>query len=680
VDAAVSGFDPSTARSAFDPSTATSAFDPSTAAPTTPLPGGIGFGSGGFGKTVTKAGKTIDNKLGTGIVYGHNHPFDSVMGVLGAPQRALQAVETGANPGKAFMDPKQGPKLTKAVKTKIGLQGQEDTGILSGSDLGHKLARGVADTGLDIVNDPLTFAPIGKAAKLAGKLVPGLEKGAKAVAEFAKETPIGQKLNPEEYLRGLTPEARASFEVGTNKSMQVVHDQKTAEDAIVKKHVAEIRAGHMPDEVAKLFHSRDKGVPTMDAWKEYFKDPRTGKLDFGKGTTPQEVIHALYSNRAPIFAGSDNVSKGLSGALGHMKDMGLLDDPGHVKPGLFTSTDPEEIRLTQERLRKVIEAKSTPEGSNPILKAVRGLTHRGNQAFLAIPIPHGGNLTSLSYNRYGLPTTVKGIVHAGRVATNTVGKGKLAGNIDELKSLAADSQYGNIFDELGLTGGKTRVGQAVAGAANKVIIPAEQFFNYAQNKFLNPLETGLRAAALDAERKAGRVGPLAARNIHAAFGTDAPNAVTEGARQLGTPFAKFHGQTAIGSGLRTLATNPGRVAVPLKADRDMNAQVNPGAKPKYHMTIPALSTARALADPTHYFASFLGPLGAAEQAFSPLEGIQKGKVSQAVLNEVLRYITLSDLGRIAAEAAMHKRGQAGENPRSDLLPLFMGGYFQRQRP
>ena len=61
-----------------------------------------------LGKLVDKAAKPI----GSAIDYGHKHPLEAVMNVLGAPQRGLQAAELGrlGNVGKAIMTPKMEPE------------------------------------------------------------------------------------------------------------------------------------------------------------------------------------------------------------------------------------------------------------------------------------------------------------------------------------------------------------------------------------------------------------------------------------------------------------------------------------------------------------------------------------------------------------------------------------------
>lgn len=645
--------------------------------------------------------KRLDKTVGKTITAGHANPLGSVMDALRAPQRGLQALETGANPVKAFMDPKQGERLTKGVKRGIGLQGAEDTGVLSGQDPLHKGLRGAADFGLDMVNDPVSWLPVGRIAELGvrgAKLIPGLAEGVERGAQAVVQSPVGRTIadtfHPDAYMRGLNPEGKAAFEKATNRSMEAVKARKEIEDAIVKQHAAEIRAGHMPPEVARLFEdkgakplprlssnaqpgsrwvdkmSRSKpGQSTMDAWKAYFTDPKSGELKFGPGTRPQEVISKLYQSRAPAFKTQtmDELRQGSS----------IFNSPESFRAGApspFT-VKPDEIEPIQKRLEYSIEHKIKPESTNRLLGIARGLTHRGNQAFLANPIPHAGNLMDLAYNRYGLPTAAKGMLNAGRVATGTVGNGKLAQNIGELEQLGAKSQYGNIFDELGLTRVAGIPGtEKIAGAANKAIIPLEKISNAAQHRILNSTETGLRSAALDAERKSGKTGAAAAREIHNTFGTNAPNQISEGGAMIGAPFSKFHLQTAPGSVARTLATNPGRISNVLKAEQDLN----PKHGPKYKSTVPGANSSRMLADPFHYFPSNLGPIGNMASPYGPLSEIQKGKVGAAVGDVAGRYIPQSELINALVEMARKKKGQAGESGLQDLLSSLGGGYWAKK--
>lgn len=611
-------------------------------------------------KTTSSAGQAVDRSLGGALKYGHDHPFEAFMGVLGAPQRGLQALETGADVGHAFMHPEDSAKLTAGVKGKIGLSGLE-SGALAGNDLGHKFARGVLDTGLDIVNDPLTFLPVGKIARLAGKAVPGLAKGAEALGDAAKGSGVGKLLDPEAPLAGLTTHGRAQFQSIMNLAKERSSALKRTEDKVVVKHADAIRNGELPDEVRGLF--RDKAnIPEAK-----------------KGLRPQEIVEALNADRAPLAPAMAEAA---------LKKAGFFESPGGYRarqsfPGdkskLF-DVSPDKIADVQESLKGVIHPAAPSD--NPIIKFGQAATRLGNKAFLANPVPHTGNLANLAYNKYGLPTLAKGVGNAFRVATGTVGdKGHLAENIAELGEHGTNSQYHNIFDELGLTKIAGISGtEGAAKVANKALIPMARAANFAQNKILNPFETGLRSAALDAEKKGGTQGVEAARNIHQAFGTDPANKLSKAAYDVGAPFAKFHVQTSVGSGIRTLLENPARITNLVKAKLDMNKQVNPGNSPQFSTSIPGLNIARAATDPEHYFPSLLGPLYTLANGYSTLSMIQKGKVSEALTQALGRYIPESEAGEVLWNLVTNEPGKAGEAATSDLLPTLTGGYYQKAKP
>jgi hypothetical protein len=624
-------------------------------APAAGADGYFGINPKSVAKQAGKLGDKLEKTVGGAIVYGHQHPYEAFMGAIGTPQRALQAVETGADVGHAITHPSDAKRLSKAVKQKIGLQQYEDM-QLAGSSLPRKLERGGLDFLADL-NDPLTVAPIGKGAKLLGKAVPALAHGATAVADAARGTGLGRLLDPEAPLHGLTDYGKSLYESVQNNATQAMHKIKIADDAVVKRYAEEIRSGKIPDAVRALFQDAEN-IPNAV-----------------KGLKPQDITTALIRDRAPKLKAA--IKEGLSRVNlihGPNNTIGMLE---HPLEKVFNN--PAEADTVKKALATAAsEIHDTPP---KILRVLQKATHLGNKAFLALPFPHGLNLANLTYSRYGVPTLAKGLVNAARVSTGTVGQGRLAKKIAELTETGAHSQYTNIFDEMGITRLAHIPGtEGLANAANKVIVPLERGSNFLQNKFLNPLETGLRSAALDAEKKAGNVGVEAARQIHKDFGTDAPNAVTRAASDIGTPFSKFHAQTMIGSGVRTLATNPGRIANVQKAQQDYNAQVNPGASPKFHLSTPGLNIARATMDPMGYLFSLLGPLGAAGEGYSAIPQAEKGHVRAALSQVAGRYIPLSEAGEVFANMMRKKRGQAGEKATSDLLPLLTGGSYQKPKP
>jgi hypothetical protein len=632
------------------------------------------------------AGQRLDQKIGGALQYGRAHPFEAVLGVLGTPQRALEAIETGNDLGHAITHFSDRDKLSRAVRDKIGLTDLEQ-GALAGSDIWHKLARAGLDFGVDAINDPLNIIPVGKLTELGvkgaaqlGKSVPAIGKAAETISK-----PARWLLDPDYYLRGVTPEGKAQFEQATNRAMEHVRAVQRAEDAIVKKHAAAIRAGgQMPDEIARLFAARNKDNSSsdLDAWKQYFADPETGALpaQLPKGTRPQSVASALFRDRAPLFAKEvlPNAGRGGNPELEHF----FKDPSGYRAGGVnpYQTTDPATIKIIQQRLRSAIESKTKPESTNALLKAAHEMTRRSNQAFLANPVPHVANLTDLTYKHFGPMTAAKGLANAVKVASGKVDP-ELQSTIDEMRAGGAHSQYGNIFDEIGLTRLLGIPGtEGAAGAVNKAIIPLQRASNYAQHKVLNSAETGLRAAALDALRARSVTGPQAMRDLHSAFGTDAPNKLTEGAEGLGSAFSKFGLQTALGAGLHALAHNPQRLSAPLKADLDYNAEVNPGNSPKYVMTNPTASTAKALADPQDYFAQHaLGPFYSLAKGYSALSQVQKGKVVEAAGDLAKQYGAGSDELGTLLRMLTHQRGEAGERASSDIGPDILGGYFAKPK-
>jgi hypothetical protein len=630
------------------------------------------------------------------LAYGHAHPNDVIMGPLQAGQRALRGAELNDFGGQQndighdFMTPKVGPQLQAGVQKMLGLQ--------PGGFVDQHMKPGVSNAlriGEDVGNDPLNFVG-GEALKM----IPGGKAVAGAIGKVADKIPKVPILNPQDYLKGLKPEARAEFEMVTNQSMQAVRKQKEAEDKIVAAHAAEIRAGKMPDEVARLF-TADKSTPQMQAWQQYF--PK----GFRKGTTPQEVQSALFRNRAPVFK---------TQVMDALKKRGFFNTPESIAAGRNLNLDdkfdiPSEglgnkggwspetgasnyqhLADTQKRLQQVVERPFA--APNPVQKVAQTLMHRGNQAFLANPVPHTFNLANLSYLKYGAPTTLAGLGNAARVATGTVGKGKLAQDIGELGDLGARSQYSNIFDELGLTGlknapetGRTAplarafnatvapATRKAAQAVNKPLILGQRASNAMQHGVLNSTETGLRAAALNAEKRGGKTGAQAAQAIHAAFGTDAPNTLSQAGRAAAAPFIKFHAQTAPGAVLGALARNPSRISNPIKIESDLNAK----SGPQYHSTTPGLNAGRMIGDPVNYFTSNMG-VGSLLNPYGPLAALKSGdakKISQALTESGSRYVTGSPELTALAEMASKKKGQAGESGLQDFISALVGGYFAK---
>lgn len=670
--------------------------------------------------------KWLDDKIGKPVKYAHDHPMDAFLNIAGTGQRAVlgtandllqgypitAALEGGA---RGVMQPKRGAALMNEFKQRTGIQGLE-SGPLAGSDLPHKLARGALDFGVDVGTDPAAMAPVDRIAtgglKLARAVAPGAMRGIESTAGNALKKisshDLVQAFNPDAGLQGLTQHGRAVFESVEHLASDLRKEIVDRGASLVKKHAKEIREGRLPAEVRALFKN-EKNVPEVT-----------------RGTNPREIISAISrdaTQEVQQFRNRELRNAGLLSDANKQKTLAAAAAKGAPKPkGSRTKLTPELLNDFEMRLRKITpqlkklqdEAKKPKPGNPKIFedpgtahevqarlgkivnprhgndaewetkwkKLARGAMNMGNKAFLTIPTPHMFNLGNLAYNKYGVGTLAKGVGNAARVATGTVGKdSKLAGKIAELRKTGGHSEYGNLYDELGLTGGKTKVGQAIAGGLNKGIVPLERLANWAQNKTLNPLETGLRAAALDAEAKAGRTGVDAARSIHQTFGTNRASPVERMTGDfLGAPFAKFHLGATVGSGFDTLAKRPGRIVNVNKAQRDFNNQVNPGSSAKLTMGVPGVNFARSLVDPEGYYATVLGPIYQAGGDFSMISQTKKGKMAEALSGLLGRYVPVSQLVPAIHELLSGQKGRAGESGLQDLGTMFTGGYYQKPKP
>ena len=659
--------------------------------------------------SVKKLGETALKGAGNAYKYGRDHGLEVADAVLGSLQRPLEAVETGHNPVEALLNPKQAPMLRDAAYKRFGLD-KMDRAYNPTQSLPDKLERAGRHGLFDIANDPMNLvgaAPFKLAAK-GVRMVPGAvragEEMAKAVKPAAEavsnvvdplvkkvaESPIGTKasemFDPRYYLRGLTPEAQKKVEVITNRAMEAVRKNQVVEDAIVKKHADEIRRGIMPDEVRDLFKGKS-GDQHTDAWRQYFTDENGV---FKQPTNPRDIQSALYRERATQFAGT--TSEHGSGALQELKDAGFLEKPEyyaglHSLGGRFqkianpyTGMTTGEIEAAQGRLLSAIQAKLLPEQQSGVWQMLNQVTRRGNQAFLASPFPHMMNLANLSFNEHGLGNMLTGVGHAAQVATGKVSP-KVAANVRQLEEMGAKSQYHNLFDELGITRVAGIPGsEPVANVLNKGIVPAERFANKMQNTFLNPLETGLRSAALEAETKLGRMPEEAAYNIHRTFGTGAPAKIVQDISRLAQPFAMFHGQTAPGSLRRTLVRNPNRVNTVQKSERNYNEQVNPGGSAQLRLNTPTFSGTRALTDPIGYYGTMGGALEQLGGPYSPLSLIKQGKLPEAAAVTGQRFVPSAATLQAIIDMARKKQGRAGEAPLGDLLTsLLSGGYYQKPK-
>jgi hypothetical protein len=603
-------------------------------------------------KLETQTGKKVDRSIGGALVRGHENPITAALGIAEAPQRGIYAAIEGKDPWHEMQHPEDREKLAKAFRSKIGLEQQEESGALAGGDIWHKLLRFGANTGVDIATDPVSYLPVGKLAELGAKAFPGVAKG---VAEFGRgiaESKVGKYFDPEAALSASTDATKATA-LGAARKAEAATNEFLAKTAnpVIKRNVGAITRGdpHSPDIVA------------------LFRDPANLPAA-RKGLRPQEVMEALRGDRA---AGARAEYQRTLDAAGLMRDPATLR--GLPGPHPFNVQGTKEVRAAQAAL-KAYGARKDP---GKLANILRTLTRLGNKGFLAIPFAHGTNITDLSYMRYGLARTLVGLGRAVQISSGHTSP-KVDALLADMEKVGTKGGYGHIFDEFGIGRIAGIPGtEGAAKAANSVLVPLQRASNFAQDKFLNPMEEGLRSSAFEAERAAGKTDVEAGRSLHQAFGSEMPSEATKMAENLGTPFAQFHGQTTLGQGFRTLARNPARVTNIGKADLDFNAQANPGSSPKYRLSVPGANITRAIFDPLYYLQVFGGPIGALAQRYSALTQAQKGHVGAALSILMGHYIPADQVVEVLNEFLTGDKGTAGETPQQQVIPTFVGGYYHR---
>lgn len=352
-----------------------------------------------------------------------------------------------------------------------------------------------------------------------------------------------------------------------------------------------------------------------------------------------------------------------------------INGPGLHPDDLFKGATPAE--RTAARAGVVKHLKSSDKPDNAILRSFEKGNQRLKGIFLAVPLPHVWNLVNLSYNKYGMATTLRGLQFAAQEATG-VRRTHLNELVDRLQKAGSDNQYSKLFSEV----------NPIAP-----IRQVQRFANKAQDKVLNPVERGLRAAMLEVEEKAGKTGVDAARNIHKALGTDAPTGVTQVLNYLPlSQFPRFHTQTALGSGLRTLVDKPGRITgfehVAGGPTQKKDGQAH------YHLSTPTASTLKFLDNPLGYVTgpSTLGELAGAASPFSPVGLLNKARSEdakgqhKAAQRDYLKAIQamggkvlpLSGAGAAASEIAGGKRGDMHQTGAQDALSSIAGGYWSKR--
>ncbi len=589
-----------------------------------------------------------DNHLENGAILAHPDKFGAAL----------------AQGGSFFMDPKKQDEAGKIDRAALGTdQGgfiPSDAQInahLSGP--AASIARWGAQTAAETIADPVTGLPVGA----IGKLAKGLG-GARAL-EAAGKLPGAAKLadvrsqlfNPEHHLQGLTEHGQNEVAAATNRAKNEAGLAKRAEDATIASARKAIKKGSTPAEIKAAFAKYGADVPQTKTPSELRRLLDEARSAYATKQA-KEALHGLG-----LLPGA-NETGGATGKL-------LREIRGQDK----YFKDADAVDAAREGVLKHI----TPEAkaADPFSKAVAASNSRLKSMFLAVPFPHVGNLTNLSYNRYGVGPTLRGLGYA---AQESLGKrsATLDDLIGKLRDAGADNQYDKLFGE------------------TNPIMPIRQvqrFANAAQDKVLNPVERGLRASMLQEELRQGKTGVDAARNIHKALGTDADTGFTKALNRVPlSQFPRFHTQTAIGSYGRTLAHAPHRVTTFQHAFGAPDQ--TPDGQAHFHLSTPTAAGLKMTSNPLGYFASpsTLGGMLNITGDYSPLglaaQGLRydkqgharaAGKAYQkAVSAAVTPLLPASGSLQALYEMAKNKRGRARETAQQDLLSSLIGGYWSKQ--
>ncbi len=608
-------------------------------------------------------------KAGGAAIGGALNLGKGALEALGAPERAVAGSRSyidahpgdygGAigNAGKWFMDPKKQEETSKVVRAALspeqgGFIPTDATINAHLTGLPATLARGAAQAGAEVLADPTSAIPAGAIGK-AARLVPGAVRAGEALGKFT--SPL---LSAEHHLGGLTEHGQNVVEQIRNVVKRSAAGAKRLEDHAIATARNEIKAGQIPQAVRDAFAKYGAAVPTT--------------------LTPSKLIEELDKARAAHTS-----------ALTHagLRDAGLLKDPnmtGGATGALLRSirgtdkyfkdsANPDAVEKALEGVAKHIAPEVRPD--NFLAKAIDKTNHQLKSMFLSVPIPHVANLTNLAYNKYGLATTLRGLMYAAREATGHRGE-QLNHLVGELQKIGADNQYEKLFSEV------NPVGIGPVSVRN-----LQRFANKAQDTILNPVERGLRAAGLEKEMKSGKVGADAARGLHKAFGSDAENGLTKFLNHMPlSQFPRFHTQTALGSTLRTLADKPGRVT---GFEHVFGGGPDRDKQHGYRLSTPTMAGLNFLDSPLAYALSpsTLGQVAGVASPYSVTGSMLRGlqlqrhgksgrkqyeRAAQALANTFIP----APLGA-ANEMLMGTKGEAGETGAQDLFSALGGGYYAK---
>jgi hypothetical protein len=570
----------------------------------------------GVQQAVRGAGKAVDKSIGGYFKNGPKKWLEWGAGALQAPQRALEAVETGQDVGKAFMHPKEGQELFDAVKDKSGIRNLENT-TLAGDDPLHKFARGVTDTALSIVNDPLNLAgPVLKGLGVGAKLAQGGEAVAKAMPPLGK---VADYFRPGAELSHLTNDEEDLVRGALGRSKYAADTELHNAKPIVQSELAALRTGTVPLRVRALFRNR-ANIPTT----------------FNR---PTEVLDALEKDIRDYHR---------SGA-----------HPGSYHEQL------KNLGLSDPATRGLGAAEAT---TNDALKFLNYSRKLGNKMFLTVPFPHGLNLTDLHYNKYGVGSTLKGLALSSEIASGKISPAT-QNTMNLLKSYGGAFRYNDLYSGLGpgILGAAQRTANTVQ---NKFLNSLEM--GYRIQAFRDEIAAGKapEEAATAVEKAFGSDLPSRATKTATQLGT--PFAQFHGQTIPGT-----FGRTLVNNPERI----SNAVKIDQGINRNSQGRQPGPKQPQYVSGVPGTSGVRASGEWLQYLSTLAGPLSQLHGAYSSLSQIQQGHVTKAVQQLVGHFVpageTVNALMELFLSTATgrNQKGEHGESGTEDLLQSLAGGWY-----
>lgn len=624
-------------------------------APVTPdAPAAPSDGGGSILDHAIHAGRDALGAAGNAIGDVVAHPGRAVMNALNAPGRASKSLLSGH--GLSASTGASDDSNRADIRDRLHL-GE------AGYDKAPQWLKGVTDFAIDTATDPMTYAPGADIVKVGSRALGMANRGLHAgetlskipgLAEAAQKAKgaVGLAFDPHHDTAMFTEHGQNAIARTRNVHEAAAAHAKVAEDRVLAKHQAAIRAGERPDDVKALLGKYN--VAPEDVAEA--KTPAALREAIDKGRHSANVRESLR--------GQGLLSDGITGASRQALDK-IRGHDAYFK-------DPSKADEARGALAKALERQPEGFAATAPGKLVGATNEKLKAAFLALPGAHMANLTNLAYNAQGPGVAARGLLRAVPIALGKTGP-KTQALLDTLEAHGAEKAYAPLYGEA------NKFAPLRAGA---------RALNALQDKTLNATESGLRAEMLAKDLARGKTAQDSVRGIHRAMGSDPATGATKLLNLLpASQFPRFHTQTAIGSFLRALLEHPGRVTTPEHAlgmtpDSD-DTEPTPDGDPHYHLSTPTAAGLRMMENPYKYLtgASTLGKLVDVPKAVSALaqgKPDAAGAAGLSAIKALLGAIPGEQLLKSGYDLLSGGVGQAGESPGQDLLSGLLGGYYAKK--